>query len=127
MNPEHIKQVAEIIASREDTLSACHWIEGKTHVWQIWTYYQNPDEWAPHFPDWETLPYDHFSPHQDAVEHLCNTPLDVQVSIELGELNDRELNVLRPQLHKIPAIHDARWRFILNRLGAGVCLIIRPL
>lgn len=30
---------------------------------------QNPDLYLEEFPDWETLPYDNFSPHQDIVSH----------------------------------------------------------
>ena len=46
-----------------------------------------------HFPDWETLPYDHFSPHEDIISERLNTLYTLkrlprnQASIILVSLN----------------------------------------
>ncbi|OIZ98435.1 transcription-repair coupling factor, partial [Rickettsiella grylli] len=38
----------------------------------------SPDETILHFPDWETLPYDHFSPHEDIISQRLLTLAKLQ-------------------------------------------------
>src|SRR5205085_1876804 len=49
-----------------DSLTASHLIEELS-------FFSNEADKILYFPDWETLPYDHFSPHQDIISERLAT------------------------------------------------------
>lgn len=61
---QHIKQPLLIVAP--DSLSAAHLLDELA-------FFDGQRNEIHHFPDWETLPYDHFSPHQDIISDRIST------------------------------------------------------
>ncbi|WP_072141360.1 transcription-repair coupling factor [Kingella kingae] len=58
--------------------------ESAQRLHEAWQFFR-PNDNAPFFPDWETLPYEHFSPHQDLVSERLSV---------LWQLKNKQINAL---------------------------------
>ncbi len=66
--------------------------------------YLLPDNPVMIFPDWETLPYDHFSPHQDIISArlaTLNTLKNEQQSVLIMPVSTLMLRTAQPRLYTV--------------------------
>lgn len=71
----------------------------------------NPDI-ALHFPDWETLPYDHFSPHQDLISERL-TVLNRLPQMTSGAV----ITTIDTIMHRLPPLDYLAAHSLLVRVG----------
>ncbi|MEM7763245.1 MAG: transcription-repair coupling factor [Pseudomonadota bacterium] len=78
-------------------------------------FFAEPDLPVLHFPDWETLPYDNFSPHQDIISER------LAVLAKLPKL-ERGILIVAAQclLHRLPPTQYVRARALSLRVGESL-------
>src|SRR3990167_10968015 len=71
-----------------------------SHLLDELAFFSGNHEHVVHFPDWETLPYDHFSPHQDIISERLSS---------LYQLPDRKkgavITTISTLMHRLPPTH----------------------
>ncbi len=77
-----------------------------------WQFFSGIADNILHFPDWETLPYDHFSPHQDIISERLATLYQLP-ALQEGTI----ITTIATLMHRLPPRHYLEGHHFLLKVG----------